>query len=344
MHTHRPPPARLQHRQIPGSLGFNHHAKTVLLPGNIHVHRTVRGNLQKDPGVGSALVILPRGVQKARAEAQAGSHPFRIPHLVPEALDHRLVLGEHGQKCQRGKVVSGMNLVEVRAQIPGQRRCRRRCLQRGRIGLRSIELYALIHQYRLPLRKLAGLLVGRGQRTCFNFGRLHIRLVERIDPHHRAGYSRGHLPGEELPEDLVQIRNLDMHHRMPGSLQGRNLGVLALVGRPRQADIGKDAVLAVNLRRRNGLSIHRRNALAQLARGFGNQLLQPRPQVVDLRRSEDGDLVPPGVGCRAQDQAKLDSGIFSRRQLGRCHRLGRLSQQLARIQARHRRRHHAKVR
>ncbi len=75
---------------------------------------------KKTPRVGPALVILPGGVQEARAEAQAGGHALFVAHLVPERWMRRLVLGEHGQVSQRGKVVAGVNLVEMRAQIAGQ--------------------------------------------------------------------------------------------------------------------------------------------------------------------------------------------------------------------------------
>src|ERR1035441_4036018 len=82
-----------------------------------------------------------------------------------------------------------------------------------------------------------------------------------------------------------------MHDRVAGCLEGRNLGVLRSVGRAFEPNVGKDAVVAVDLRRSYGLAVHRGNSLAQLAGGFGDQLLQPRTQVVDFRRSEDGDLV-----------------------------------------------------
>ena len=76
----------------------------------------VGGDLQEDAGVGSALVVLAGGVEEAGAEAEAGGYVFGVADLVAEALDGRFVLGEHGQIGQRGKVVAGMNLVEVGAQ------------------------------------------------------------------------------------------------------------------------------------------------------------------------------------------------------------------------------------
>ena len=73
-----------------------------------------------------------------------------------------------------------------------------------------------LRQHRLALRQLARLLVGVGQGAGLDLGRLHVRLVEGVDAHHRTGHRRGHLPAEELPEDLVEVGNLDGDHRMAG--------------------------------------------------------------------------------------------------------------------------------
>ena len=80
--------------------------KVYCWPGMSSVVGVLCGDLQKDAGIRSALVILPGGVQKARSETEAGGHAFTIAHIVPQHLDRRLVLGEHGQKGQRRKVVA----------------------------------------------------------------------------------------------------------------------------------------------------------------------------------------------------------------------------------------------
>ena len=130
-----PAAARLQHRQVPSGLGVNHHAKTQLLPRNRYIDGVTRGDLQENAGVGTALVVLPGGVEEARAEAQAGGHALLVAHLVPQALNHCLMFGEHGQVGQRGEVVAGVNLVEMGAQIAGQGLGGSGCLERGGVGL-----------------------------------------------------------------------------------------------------------------------------------------------------------------------------------------------------------------
>ena len=108
----------------------------------------------------------------------------------------------------------------------------------------------VVHQHRLALRQLAGLLVGRGQCAGLDLGRLHVGLVEGVDAHHRAGHGGGDLPGKELAEDLVEVGNLDVDDRMPGGLKRRDLGVLRLcVRRARIADVCEDPVVAIDRRR-----------------------------------------------------------------------------------------------
>ena len=135
---------------------------------------------------------------------------------------------------------------------------------------------------------------------------------------------------------------------MASILQSRNLGVeIRLRARVRgalQTHIGKDAVVAIHLGRPNGFSIHRRNSLALLASRLGDQLLQPRSQIGDFGRSEEGDLVAPGIGRRSQQQTKLHSGIVLDWLFCAGHTFGGLVEQLAHLQAGHGSRHHAEIR
>ena len=131
---------------------------------------------------------------------------------------------------------------------------------------------------------------------------------------------------------------------MARSLESRNPGVQAGIGRGRKLHISEDAVVAIDFRPSNRLAVHRRNALAQFAGRFGNQLLHPCAQVVDLRRGEDGDLVAAGICGRAQNEAQFHRRIVPQRQLRRGHCLGRLVQHHADIEARHRGCHHPKIR
>ena len=238
-------------------------------------------------------------MQKARSETEAGGHALAIAHLVPQDLDRRLVLGEHGQKSQCRKVVARTQLVEVRAQKSGQRIGGRSGLQLGRVGLGCVQLNSGLRQHRLALRQLACLLVLVHQGAGLDLRRLHVGLIEGIDAHHRASHGGGNLPGEELAEDLVEVLNLDQDHGMASGQESRDFRVQTRIGSAVQAHVSKDAVAAVDRGRGDGFAIHGRDSLALLAGGLGDQLLQPRAQVGDLRRSEDGDLVAPGIGRRA---------------------------------------------
>ncbi len=135
-----------------------------------------------------------------------------------------------------------------------------------------------------------------------------------------------------------------MHHRMAGSFKRRNLRILTRVGRALQPHVRKHAIVAVNRRRANLLAIHRRNSLPLFAGRLGDQLLQPRAQVVNLRRSEDRDLVAPRVVPRFPAAGQVARLVVRDRLLAAATRLGRLIQQLVDLQPHRRRRHHAKIR
>ena len=74
------------------------------------------------------------------------------------------------------------------------------------------------------------------------------------------------------------------------------------IGRGFQAQVGEHAVVAVDLRRAEWLAIHRDDALALLAGGFGDQLLEPRAEIVNPGRSDDRDLVAASFRGRAQNR------------------------------------------
>ena len=93
---------RLEHCQVACGLGVDDHTEGEFLPWNRQIVFVIGGDFKEDAGVGAAFVVLAGGVEKARAEAQAGGYLFRIAHLVAQALDRRLMLGEHGQVGKSG--------------------------------------------------------------------------------------------------------------------------------------------------------------------------------------------------------------------------------------------------
>ena len=103
MNPKRAASARLQHRQIPGRLGVDHHPETVPLARNLRVLGVRCGDLQKDARVGPAFVILPGRVQKTRPETKAGGHVFAVAHIVPRTWIAASCSGNMGRKASAAK-------------------------------------------------------------------------------------------------------------------------------------------------------------------------------------------------------------------------------------------------
>ena len=73
----------------------------------------------------------------------------------------------------------------------------------------------------------------------------------------------------------------DPHHRLAGRFErgDRPLLLVVLVGG--EAQIGEDAVIAVDRRRAQRLGVDRHDALAELAGRFGEQLFEPGAEIGD---------------------------------------------------------------
>src|ERR1039458_5164957 len=93
-----------QNREISAGLGCLHYAEGIFLLRYLQVRRVVAGDLQEDSTVGAAFVALPRGMQKARAKAEAGRSFLAIPYAHAQCLQKRLVLGIHLDICQHSKI------------------------------------------------------------------------------------------------------------------------------------------------------------------------------------------------------------------------------------------------
>src|SRR6266478_7733532 len=67
-----------QYLEIAARLCRLHHAKGVLLAWHWQIIRVVAGNLEEHTGVWAALISLPGGMQKPRAEAATGGHSLAV--------------------------------------------------------------------------------------------------------------------------------------------------------------------------------------------------------------------------------------------------------------------------
>ena len=80
METQHPAPALGQHFEIAPGFRRLDDAEGVFLAGNREIVGVVAGDLQEDAAVGPALVGLPGGMQKARAEPKAGRDALAVAH------------------------------------------------------------------------------------------------------------------------------------------------------------------------------------------------------------------------------------------------------------------------
>ena len=121
-------------------------------------------------------------------------------------------------------------------------------------------------------------------------GRSDIGLVERVHAEHGGRRRRRHLPAEELGADVERVLEPDPDHRMAGLVQRREGVVEARVAVEDQGD--EHAVPAVDRRAAERLVHDGHDALAVLAEGFGQELLDPWAEGADRLGGHQGDLVP----------------------------------------------------
>src|SRR5262249_19892888 len=146
------------------------------------------------------------------------------------------------------------------------------------------ELHALAFEERRLGWKPAGLLVLARERLRRDLAGLNVRLIERVDAEHRAGDGRRDLPSHELFAEVVFRRHPNSDDWSAGLLQCGYAGILCGIGLVLEAQICEHSIVAVDLRRSERFAIHRDDALAVLAGGLGNELLEPRTEIVNAWR------------------------------------------------------------
>ena len=99
-------------------------------------HRQIRGivarDLQEDAGIRAALVGLPGGVKEARPEAEARGHALFVANRVANRLKLRFVRVVHLDVAEQREVIAGVQAIQMRAQIAGERGVVARRLFQGR--------------------------------------------------------------------------------------------------------------------------------------------------------------------------------------------------------------------
>ena len=181
-----------------------------------------------------------------------------------------------------------------------------------------------------------------GQAARGDLARLDVRLIERIHTEDRARHGRRDLPAEELAGDVVAVRERQAHDGLARRLEAGERRVLAGVLVAVEVQGNEDPVVVVDGGSAERLPVYGKDPGSPLARGFGQQLLEPRAEAADRRRQGERDLVAPLPGAGAEQQAESDPGIACRRHPGRAgprHPFGG-GQQPAGIEAHRGGRHH----
>ena len=239
--------------------------------------------MQEHAVVGTALVQLSRRVQEPRPIAQRGGDPFVVSHGVTQGLQLAVVLRIHFDIGVDGKVIARLQSSQVGGEVSLERA---RARGRGdRFGVGRIRKQAdlVFLQQRRLRRQLARFFECACQLARGELAGLDIGLVERVDSEHGAGDSRGDLPAEKFLAELYPVLEQNTHDRVAGALQRRDGIVLFSIRCAVQAHINEQAVITVDLRRADALTVDRHNPFALLTGRFGDELLEPAPEGRDCR-------------------------------------------------------------
>src|SRR4029453_14800125 len=104
--------------------------------------------------------------------------------------------------------------------------------------------------------------------------------------------------------------NPDAHARLAGRLERGHRLVLPSVGPRVETNVDEVAVVTVYRRPSRRLTVHRDQALAPLARRFGEELLEPDAERADAGRCHQRDLVAPASRENAQENPEEGARIL----------------------------------
>src|SRR5262245_32578913 len=309
MNTERAAMAIREDLKITARLRRLYDAERERLSGDRQVALVVAGDLQEDAGVRTALVALASGVQEARTEAKARGQTPAVTNAVTDPLKRLFVGRIHFDVTEDREVVAIRGAVEMRFQVCRERwRGSHGVAQRLGVLLVGKQFDPLAFEERCLGGKRARLFVLAGQRFRRDLARFDIGLVEWIDAKHGAGDCGRDLPAHELFGEVVLGGDANGDDRFAGSLERRDGGVLRGVRCILEAKIREEAIVAVRRRGTDRFAIDGNDALAVLARRFGDQLLEPRAEIVNARRGNQRQLVLSARRRYTENRAQHEAG------------------------------------
>jgi hypothetical protein len=117
MNAQGPPVAVGEDLEIPASLGRFHDAERIFLAGHGKIGSIVAGDLQEDAGIRAAFIGLPGGMEKSRAEAEAGGNTLLVANGVAKRLQLPFVRIVPLDVAKDGEIIAGTDAAQMRAQI-----------------------------------------------------------------------------------------------------------------------------------------------------------------------------------------------------------------------------------
>ena len=140
-------------------------------------------------------------------------------------------------------------------------------------------------------------------------GALHIRLVKGMQVQQAAGNGGGIFPTIELGPQIIAVGQVQARYRMAGGGDSGYPVIQIGVGIGRQAQIDKEPVTAVALRRQRRLAGYRNNAGTLFAQAFRQHLLDPQAEPGNARGGNQSQFIPPLPGQDTHRRAQPSPGI-----------------------------------
>ena len=221
---------------------------------------------------------------------------------------------------QQSKIIAFGQTIKMRLEISVQRTFARSFIKSCGVSLISEQLDAIALENRSLRRQRSVFFIFAGQLARREFAGFNVRLIEWIDADDRTGDSGRDFPTKKFLAEIVNVVDCDAHDWLARVFNRLyryvRLSILRSIPIVIEAQINKHTVIGIGLGRCWWFAIHRNQTLAVLSRRLCQQLLQPGAEIVNARRCDDRNFVPPLIMRDAEQGAEDNSGIVSSRDVG----------------------------